>query len=802
MALSLSTTAGADIDVTRARRALRATQASQLAVKRRPPMFVHATGLVPLLIPLPAGVSAADRGLLEVAPGLGAIHLPPAEVDVFAASHPDLSMLTAPPRHTMLDVSFRVVRNRTFSANTGNDGAGIIVGIIDTGLDVAHADFRDEDGKTRVAWMIQREAPRGVHSALESKFGCNAANQSPCAIYDAADLDELIANDPDNAPRDSDGHGTHVTSIAAGNGRASVGSTRYAGMAPNATLVIASPSGDGGGFADPDILNAARFIFDRAEAMGMPAVVNVSLGSDFGPHDGTSQLEKGLAAMVGPDLPGRVIVVAAGNSGELYRFGDDGPYGIHTEVHSSANATTRVVMQTPGTEGDIDGGGFVWITFRPGDDVAVGLEGPDGESWVGLTDPGDESGYEDDRINAGVVNNLVNGKTALTADTNGAVVFFEGKWDGAGDVAILLRGSGDAQLWLAPTGGAVTGGGGLGLNFARALRNGTITVPASHPSLIAVGCTLNRTAWRPRYDRDVEISIQSFGGLDPAVEDSTCYFSAAGPLPDGTMKPDILAPGGLVAGAMSRDADPAVNPNSIFVTAGCPNQQACFVVDDTHALTSGTSMSSPHVAGSAALLLQAEPNLTQNDMMELLQAGAQLPTGVVPYDFQAGVGQLNLEGSAAVLDDMAGSVPDIDKSYYVLSSPYARPDPTWAVQGLIELRDTSGGVVLGVGANRLSLAFDGAQVVEEVKRIRGGLYRFSFAAPAGSGGTTAEVEVFIDGQSLGRRVLPVGVDAWAAGSGVKPVGGCACTTSPAPSRIPWPALLLVAGFVWRRRPNP
>ena len=56
----------------------------------------------------------------------------------------------------------------------------------------------------------------------------------------------------------------------------------------------------------------------QAERLGMPAVVNLSLGSDFGTHDGTSALEQALASFIGPQFPGRAIVVAAGNSGGVY----------------------------------------------------------------------------------------------------------------------------------------------------------------------------------------------------------------------------------------------------------------------------------------------------------------------------------------------------------------------------------------------------------------------------------------------------------------------------------------------------
>jgi subtilisin family serine protease len=764
--------AAADVDAVAALRALRMAHEGRGAgtpVHRSP--FVHDGGVVPLLVPLPPGDHAAAHGLLEVAPGFGAIQLPPDQVEPFAAAHPGLRFLTAPPRRKWLDYSaVRWTRGRKFTSDTGLDGTGVVVGIVDTGLDVAHLDFRDAAGKTRVAWLMARGAPRGVHPELENNFGCGLAPF--CAVYDAADIDAMLAtnlNDPD-LPRDFDGHGTHVASIAAGNGGFDAQGMQgnYLGMAPGATLVIASPFA-GGGFSDPDILNSVRFVFDRADAMGLPAVVNVSLGSDFGPHDGTSALEAGLAAMVGE--PGHVIVVAAGNSGAVYTLQGQGPFGIHTEAHVSPNATVRVPMATPGADGNINGGGFVWITFRPGDDVQVGIDGPSG-GWIGLTSPGDKSGYEDDQVNAGVFNNIVDGSSSLTSDTNSAIAVWDGEWDGDGEVTVLLSGHGDAQLWAVGSGAAAEGASGLGLTFERAQKGGTVSVPASHPDLIAVGCTLNRVKW-PTVESG-EIGLPEFGGMEPPIPDSTCYFSGAGPLPDGAMKPDLLAPGAFVAAAMSRDADPRTHGASIFSFPGCPPEVPhCLVVDDRHAITSGTSMSAPHVAGGAALLLQAEPNLTQGQMMEILQAGAARPTGVVPFDFQQGPGELDMIGAWQVLQEVkAHGTADVARSWYALSSPYARPDPSWPVRGVIELRHSNGTVATEVPASRIELLLGGGVLIEPVAKVRAGLYRFAIAAPAGSGGTTMTVDVRYEGQSLGTRSLPVGVDAWAASGGVQPVGGC------------------------------
>ncbi|MGK3981834.1 S8 family serine peptidase [Sorangium sp. So ce136] len=760
-------------------------------------------GRIAVLVPLPAGADARSLGLLPVAPGFGAVRLAPGEVGAFSAAHPELSLLTGPPRQPLLDRSKGWIRVEPYRKATGADGRGVIVGVVDTGIDVTHPDFRDENGKTRIKWLLQAGGPRGLQPSLEHKYGCDDQDQSSCAIFSDVDIDAMLANGEPSILRDITGHGTHVASIAAGNGGPMVFKRpRYVGVAPAATLIVAAPSRPGEGFDDLDILKAVQFIFDRADELSMPAVVNLSVGSDFGPHDGTSPLEAGLAAMVGGDHRGRAIVVAAGNSGALYEIGGGGPMGIHTEAHVSPHAETRVPIRTPSAS---RGQGYVWITFRPGDEVSVGLEGPGGEEWIGLVEPGSDAGYtgDDDETTGAVINRLANGKSPITAATNSAVVAFSGAWN-AGEFAVRLQGRGDAQLWVTGL-GDVSPSHDLGLLFTRGIKQGTINVPASHPELLAVGCTINRVSWKPQ-GSTASVRLMSIDGVD-LQEDSACDFSAAGPTPFGVAKPEISAPGGLVAAAMGRGVDPRDGHGGLFDMPGCPDDKPCFVVDDYHAIASGSSMSAPQVAGAIALLFQINPNLSQAEVTEVLQAGARYPKGEVPLDAQLGAGVLDLEGARLALEavEAAGDEPALDRSWYVLSSTYARPDPSWPVWGTIEMRRPDGSPLGGLD-HKLTVALRGGVMHTPLRQVRRGLWRFAVAAPRGSGGSTLTVDVLYDGRSLGARELPVGSDVWMANGELEAASSaCSCAAAgsdqgPSPGRAAGGlASVLAAALAARRR---
>ena len=144
----------------------------------------------------------------------------PERLEDFLAAHPGVELSSTPPRRPLLDVSQGWVGGATYRSTTGRDGKGVVVGLVDTGLDVRHPDFRNADGSSRVAWMLASGTPRGVHPDVERSALCDDPATSSCGIWSAHDIDAAADADLVSVMRDADGHGTHVSSIAAGNGGA------------------------------------------------------------------------------------------------------------------------------------------------------------------------------------------------------------------------------------------------------------------------------------------------------------------------------------------------------------------------------------------------------------------------------------------------------------------------------------------------------------------------------------------------------------------------------------------------------
>jgi len=747
------------------------------------------TGMIGALVAIPKGQRAEDYGLEPVVPGIGRLRAPPARIEDFGFAHPELRMEVAPPLHTLLDRAGVWVLADVARRERGADGKGVMVGVADTGLDVTNPEMLDANGKSRVAWMLDLSlVPLGVHADLEQKFGIADAQGGPVtggAVLSNDMVDVLLrqistgncveANGKKCAPSDEIGHGTHVTGIAASRGA----DGKFPGIAPAADIVFVRVTrGRSDGIENDDLVRAVEFMFDRADAEKRPMVVNLSLGSDFGPHDGTFLWEETIAGHIGPDHPGRAVVAAAGNSGSI----------VETPIHQSVRATKGATLRVPvRTEGADSGSVQVWVTLREGADLEIGLDGPDGE-WIAPIEEGHQNGKNTSDYNAGVIYGHGLEGSPIPDGSRGAVVVWTGKWP-AGTYAVTLKGSGMAELYLQGLGDASLGSDRQ-VTFTNGVREGTINLPATHPDIIGVGCTVNRPRWTSIAGADVGLRVPKLdqaGGLAAPrtvgvsafrdlFEGEVCWFSSAGPTATGVPKPEIAAPGALVISALSRSAKPGV-AGSVFTNPSCPTTKfgksdaRCLQIDDNHGIAVGTSMSSPVVAGVVALLLQKDPTLTQDKILALLQGGAHHFRNAVPFDDQSGPGEVDAMGALDALDEMknpALQLPVAEQSWLTLSSDYVPADGSTPVTAIVELRTGDAKHRADFfDKNRIApvLLVDGEpfETPPEIIRRGPGVWFFTWKPPAGLGGSRATFGATFDGAPIvASHTVPIAADQWNA----------------------------------------
>lgn len=762
------------------------------------------------LVAVPAGRAPEELGLEAVAPGIGRLRASANELDAFGLAHPEVRLEMPMPVHPLLDRVGEWVHTTAARQRRNADGRGAMIGVADTGLDVTHPDLVDPQGRSRVAWLLDLSLPPvGKYPELERRFGTTDVDGSPLgAVFDRALLDERIAavdagtclpGSGTCIPTDNVGHGTHVTGIAASSGGKD---GTYVGMAPGADIAFVRV-----GNTTDDLLLAAGFLFDRADAEKRPMVVNFSFGTDFGPHDGTMLWEKSLASFVGPDHPGRAIVVAAGNSGSIA----DEP------VHQSVRVTAGTRMRVPIEAINVEGGQVqVWVTMRDGADVSIGLDGPDG-TWIAPIPRGRQSGKNTSSYNAAVIYGDDLPSSPVPEDSHGAIIAWKGSWP-TDTYYVTLEGSGLVDLYVEGLFDA------RGTSFAEGVREGTVNLPATHPSLISVGCTVNRTGWIGVDGSETRITVpilDDAGALPlddvPPKElgdGEVCWFSSAGPTVKGVPKPEIAAPGGYVASAMSRTAKPGMR-GSMFSVPTCPEGSngkrggLCQLVDETHGVAAGTSMSSPVVAGVVALLFQQDPTLTQDKVLALLQAGAHRFRSDAPFQDQAGPGEVDALGALDALDQMRDPklyLPDAARSWIALSSDYVAADGSTPVTAILELRTEDGQHRADFfDPNRLApvLLLDGTPIEAPALIRRGpGVWFFEWKPRPGSGGWQVTFGATFDGKPVVEpRTIAIATDTWTANY-PSAASGNSCSLHTLDSREPvarWLGLVSLGALVFAVR---
>lgn len=233
-------------------------------------------------------------------------------------------------------------------------GQGVLVGIVDSGIDYANPDFRNEDGTTRIAALwdqsVSGNPPEGYN--LGREFTREQINRALQETDPLARLD-LVPT------RDISGHGTAVAGIAAGNGRGSEG-RRYRGAAPEAELVVVkmgTPRQDG--FPrTTELMQGVDYIVRTALRLGKPVAVNISFGNTYGSHDGTSLIERFLNNI--SETWKNVICVGTGNEGNS---------GGHTGGRVSDEEEERVEIAVQPSETSLSV--QIWKSYVDEMDISV-----------------------------------------------------------------------------------------------------------------------------------------------------------------------------------------------------------------------------------------------------------------------------------------------------------------------------------------------------------------------------------------------------------------------------------------------
>ena len=524
-----------------------------------------------------------------------AVDVPPSALGQLAAlagvTYVDLAM----PLRPQLDVAVpatgaSAMRSGTPPDWSGDTGRNVIVAILDTGIDFSHRDFRDSAGNSRILQL----------------FDYTTAQDCTQAQIDALECHEV----------DTEGHGSEVAGIAAGNGAATGNGQlayRYVGMAPEASLVVAKAD-----WTTANIVQAVGDVEAFASSLGRPVVINLSLGTEIGPHDGTDNVSQALDNASGP---GRVIVVAAGN------HADDATHASGT-VATDGSVITDLSVPVDTSLTLID----VW--YAGADQLAIHL-------------------HNTAECDSGLVSAPVSGAATEVSFCNGRGTIVSGSvnpLNGDREILVSLATTGSnpfaATAWQVELRGTVVTNGHFDAWMNGSSSHATFTTNldatdtlndlATATAPITVAAYTTKNTW--------ESLAGSMSASTPGALEAIAYFSSAGPrracsaasLCPPVQKPELTAPGAYIASALSAQ--------TVWPTGTCVD---CYTdLDGVHRFGQGTSFAAPMVSGAVALLLQVAPTADPSAIKDSLERYAAVDAfvGEAPND-SWGYGKLDVKAA-------------------------------------------------------------------------------------------------------------------------------------------------------------
>lgn len=496
--------------------------------------------------------------------------------------------------------------------NTKYTGKGVIIGIIDSGIDIKHLDFRmpgADSTKSRILYLWDQllSVTTGEVTEPSAKTG---------VLYSTSDINQDLTATPAGKVRsfDTNGHGTHVAGTAAGNGEGHP-SKIHKGMAPEADIVVVKAGN--GSFSITNIINALKFIDSVGRVLNKPVVINMSLGGLSYAQDGFAPHEQ-VVDQITNATTGRVVTISAGNNGGQQ---------LHQRFTIPANSFVDVPVNVVSYNNNYSSGQSFFMNFYASQqtNIAGEIVAPDGSSVINTT-PGPQQSLniQNGAYSIIVYNNTYQSNTVLSRlqmvvnkNNSSAISAQNGNW-----IFRVYNNSATPQTihgWVV----------GQDNTFSTAtLVNGDNNYVVGSPGTSSNAITVANYVGRNRWLNEVSDPLGTWSS-SAYNEGRISLSSSAGPRRDEILKPEISAVGTNVISARSRSLAYGTGSNS-------------ETIDYYYRAIAGTSMASPVVAGAAALLLQAKPTASFSEIKNAITSQAdkdEYTTGAINNTW--GYGKLN-----------------------------------------------------------------------------------------------------------------------------------------------------------------
>lgn len=475
-------------------------------------------------------------------------------------------------------------------------GRGTLVAVIDSGIDYSRMDFRNRDGSSRILYLwdqtLTPDANRGWNSPEGFRIGVEFNIEQMNAALEVEES-ERFGQLPS---QDVTGHGTAVAAIAAGNGMSSNG--QYVGVAPESELIVVK-LGNATRESFPrttQLMRALTYVVRKAVELAKPVAINLSFGNTYGPHDGTSLLERFIDNV--SEFGRNVICVGSGNEGAAGGHAA----GTVEMVEGLAGSLVRVELAVAPYERSVN----VQLWKEYVDRFRITLVAPGGERQVIETD---RVGTLRLRMEQTQLLIYIGEPTPYSVNQE---IFFEfipeqnyvdsGVWTFLLEPVDIISG---AYYFYLPSSVVLNSG----TRFFVPTPEVTFTIPSTAGKVITVG------AYNSVYDSYADFSGRGYL-LESRMEDL---------IAGGRVKPDLVAPG---------------------VDIAISNGQG-----GTEYVT-GTSFATPFVTGAAALMMEwgivkgNDPYLYGEKVRAYLRRGARPLRGEEMYpNARVGYGALCLNDS-------------------------------------------------------------------------------------------------------------------------------------------------------------